>query len=92
MIDIIWLQVLVSIDIVLSIAFKYLESNNRKTPLSSIEFHFFMQDLQERLNNIIDEDSKERRKELMESELRTYDRIRRIKDGNTPTEKKERDR
>lgn len=77
----IWLQILVSIDIVLSIVFKYLDGD-KKTPLSSIEFHFFMTDLQERLKDIINEDSKERRKELFESELRTYDRIRRIEDKN----------
>ena len=87
MLDIIWLQVLVSIDIVLSIVLWYFGSE-RTTPLSSIEFHFFMDDFKERIKSIIDEDSKERRKELLDSELRTYDRIKRTKNTNIPEDGK----
>ena len=76
MIDLFWLQILVSIDIVLSILFRFFDSE-KKQPLSSMEFHFFMTDFIGNLNDIINEDSKQRRQELLDSELRTYDRIKR---------------
>lgn len=50
---------------------------DKPTPLKYWEFHSFMFDFEERLIKIMEENDKSIRLELLESELRNYDRIRR---------------
>ena len=87
MLEFFLLSILVGLDIVLTVIFRYLDST-KPTPLSSMEFHFFVTDFIEKINFIIDEDSKERRKELFDSELRQYDRIKKQFENGSDRKKK----
>ena len=87
MLEFFLLSILVGLDIVLTVIFRYLDST-KPTPLSSMEFHFFVTDFIEKINFIIDEDSKERRKELFDSELRQYDRIKKQFENGSNRKKK----
>lgn len=83
MLDINFLIILVAGDILLTLIFRFIDLD-KPQPLSSHEFHFFRYDLEELIEKLINEDSKEARRQLFETKL---DILKAVKDKENGSKK-----
>lgn len=62
--------------VVIFITYLWYKEGTREKPMTFLELFMYMENLKEDLEKMIEEESKETRKEMFQDSLRTYDRIK----------------